>query len=187
MSIIKLTDGTRCYIQAVIDNFSRYVLAWHISKSYGGLSTKNLILKAIDNSKKLGLNVVPQIYVDNGSENINSDVDEVISEGFITRIIARLEVEFSNSMIEALFYRLKHKHLFFVNLKTFEILEEQSNFYLNEANNKIPLKVLNSATPFEVISGTWTNQSTLDLFEQSRSSRQTRIEINRKSECSTCS
>ena len=54
-SIIKAQDGTKAYVQAVIDNFSRYVLAWKATSDYGGARTKDLLLKALKKSKELGL------------------------------------------------------------------------------------------------------------------------------------
>ena len=53
LSILRRQDGTRAFVQAVIDNFSRYVLAWKVSRDYGGLRTKELILKAIAKAHSL--------------------------------------------------------------------------------------------------------------------------------------
>ena len=46
-------------VQAVIDNFSRYVLAWKVSRDYGGVRTKELIVQALLKAKSLGMNMVP--------------------------------------------------------------------------------------------------------------------------------
>ena len=40
---VRLLDGTRAYLQAVIDNSSRYILAWQVSADYGGLQTAQLL------------------------------------------------------------------------------------------------------------------------------------------------
>ncbi len=40
LTILRLQDGSRAFVQAVIDNFSRYVLVWKVSPDYGGLRTK---------------------------------------------------------------------------------------------------------------------------------------------------
>jgi len=40
LTILRLQDGSRAFVQAVIDNFSRYVLAWKVSPDYGGLRTR---------------------------------------------------------------------------------------------------------------------------------------------------
>ena len=125
LSVIKLTDGTRCYVQAIIDNFSRYVLAWKVAKDYGGLKTKELLISAINTSNELGIPTTPEVYVDNGSENINSHINSLIASNVIERTIAQTEVDFSNSMIEMLFHRLKNRHLYNIPLQSIEKLDKR--------------------------------------------------------------
>ncbi|MBC7533693.1 MAG: DDE-type integrase/transposase/recombinase [Oligoflexus sp.] len=109
---MRLQDRTRAFVQCVIDNFSRYVLAWKVSSDYGGVQTKALLIQALSKAKELGLTMTPNVLVDSGRENINSHVDSLISEHAITRTIAQIDIEFSNSMIEMLFHRMKHRYLF---------------------------------------------------------------------------
>ncbi len=101
LSVIKLTDSTRCYIRAIIDNFSRYVIACSVSTEYGGRKTKELLISAIEKAKSMGMTNSPDLYVDGGSENQNADVNDVIGGNNIQRFIAQIDVDFSNSMIEA--------------------------------------------------------------------------------------
>jgi len=97
MSVIKLVDNTRCYIQAIIDNYSRYVLAWNVTKDYGGQRTKELLLNAISHSKSLNMPCIPDVFVDSGTENLNSHVDSLVNSDIIKRVVAQIDVEFSNS------------------------------------------------------------------------------------------
>ncbi|MFW7381588.1 MAG: hypothetical protein ACOH5I_22460 [Oligoflexus sp.] len=124
--------------------------------------------------------------IDSGSENINCDVDGIICENFISRTIAQIEIDFSNSLIESLFYRLKHRHLFLKALTSFEILVEQTEYYLTEANNKIPLAVLKAGTPLEIISGNWTAQSQNELIKKSIQARDVLIQTHRQLACALC-
>ena len=39
--------------------------------------------------------------MDSGSENVNGDVDQVFDVGPIRRVLAQVDVSYSNSMIEA--------------------------------------------------------------------------------------
>jgi len=103
LTILRLQDGTKAFVQCVIDNFSRYVLAWKVSPDYGGLHTKELLLAAIKKAGELGLNLIPEVFVDSGTENLNEHVDQLVSSDTIKRTIAQIDVEFSNSMIEMLF------------------------------------------------------------------------------------
>ena len=111
LTVIKLIDGTRCFVQAVIDNFSRYIFSYSVAKQYGGLQTKELLSNALEKAKNFGLSTVPEVYVDGGSENSNSDVQGLLDLGKIVKKICQIEVDFSNSMTQAFFHRLKKKSL----------------------------------------------------------------------------
>jgi hypothetical protein len=52
--------------------------------------------------------VVPKVYMDSGVENLNTQVDALVASGTIQRIIAQVDVVFSNSMIESWWRMLKH-------------------------------------------------------------------------------
>ena len=119
LTILRLQDGTRAFIQAIIDNYSRYVLAWKVSKDYGGVRTKDLIHEALLMAQSLGLRMAPDVLVDSGTENLNTHVDELVTSELIRRTVAQIDIEFSNSMIEMLFHRLKHRHLFHIPLTNF--------------------------------------------------------------------
>jgi transposase InsO family protein len=43
-------DGRKAFIQAIIDNYSRYVLAWQVIPSYDGAKTGALLQKALQRS-----------------------------------------------------------------------------------------------------------------------------------------
>ena len=64
---LRLLDATRAYIHAVIDNFSRRILAWTIA---GNLDPTNTCLVLKQAGEKL-LGVMPTLYVDNGIENFS--------------------------------------------------------------------------------------------------------------------
>ena len=186
MSIIKLIDGTRCYIQAIIDNFSRFVLAWQVSETYGGLKSAELVRQAIRKSAELGIDVTPDVWGDSGSENINENVDTLIKNKLITRTIAQIEVDQSNSMIEALFLRTKHRYLYLKQLTSVQVLTDHVDRYLNDSNEKTPHGSLKGATPFEAFTGIWTTNKANDLAELARAARKTRVLVNQSLSCGGC-
>jgi len=128
--------------------------------------------------------MIPDVYVDSGSENINENVDQLISSNQIVRTIAQIDVEFSNSMIEMLFHRLKHRYLCTIPLTNFEALVKAVNFYLNQSNTLIPQMVLKGATPEEVITGNWGDDKIIYFKEKMDQARRARI-IKNTSECCT--
>jgi len=186
LTILRLQDGTKAFVQCVIDNFSRYVLAWKVSPDYGGLHTKELLLAAIKKAGELGLNLIPEVFVDSGTENLNEHVDQLVSSDTIKRTIAQIDVEFSNSMIEMLFHRLKHRYLFTIPLTNFTAVEKGVNFYLTESNICIPHSALKGATPEESITGKWNDEKITDLKVKLNQARTARVTANQSLQCTPC-
>lgn len=46
MSVIKLLDGTKAFIRAVIENFSRKILAWTIAARLDPTTTYRILVEA---------------------------------------------------------------------------------------------------------------------------------------------
>ena len=183
VSIMKQADGTKGYIQAVIDNFSRYVLAWHVSPDYGGMRTKALIEKAIARSLELGVDIIPEIIVGGGRENHNSMVGSLVNSGLI---IVTEAVEFSNSMIEMLFHRLKNRHLYNVLLTDIVVFEKQTDFYLHESNNIMPHSAHQGGTPLEAFTGKWGLTNINQIIARSAKAGEERFETNISLRCKSC-
>jgi hypothetical protein len=59
------------------------------------------------------------VVADSGSENVNGAVDDLLDDEELTRVLAQVEVTFSNSMIEAFWRSLKHSWLYFHPLDSF--------------------------------------------------------------------
>ena len=137
---------------------------------------------------------MPNLFTDDGTENQNKEVDSLVDAGKILRTIAQIDVEFSNSMIEALFRSLKHRWLYVLSLPTFEAVcravDDRRKCpwyeYLNDHNNKIPHYALGGAMPLEVFSGTWTQESQLLLAEAASIATFQRLEFNRSQKCGLC-
>ena len=46
-TVIRLLDGTRAYLHAVIDNFSRRILAWRVADTFAPVNSVAVLLEAI--------------------------------------------------------------------------------------------------------------------------------------------
>ena len=106
-TIIKLVDNTKLYLHAVIDNFSRKILAWCVSERFEVTNTVAILREAVCGA----VNAVtpPTVVTDGGVENVNASVESLIEAGLFKRVLALKEVTFSNSMIEAWWRILKHQ------------------------------------------------------------------------------
>ena len=45
-TVIRLLDGTRAYLHAVIDNFSRRILAWRVADTFAPVNSVSVLLDA---------------------------------------------------------------------------------------------------------------------------------------------
>ena len=94
------------YLHAVIDNFSRRILSWTLEDRLGSGGTCRILCEAaVQLRNRSGETTV---IADSGSENVNTEVDEVLRDEEQTGVLVQVEVTFSNSLIEAFWRSLKH-------------------------------------------------------------------------------
>ena len=134
-SIVRLLDGRRAYLHAIIDNFSRRILAWCVGGTFDPAVTATLLQQA---AKGLLTDSVPQVYMDSGVENTNSAVTALVESGTLKRILAQVDVVFSNSMIEAWWRMLKHQWLYLNELDSVETVRKLVAFYVEQHNSHVP-------------------------------------------------
>jgi transposase InsO family protein len=184
VTVIRLLDGTKAYLQAVIDNFSRRILAWRLYSQLEPAATAPLLVKAKESRDKLrnDADSVPQsVMIDGGIENINNAVNELCDKGLLKLILAQTDILFSNSMIEAFWRSLKHQWLYLNNLDTINTLRKLVSFYVDEYNSTLPHSVLKGQTPDKVYYGTG-GDVPIKLHEGKAAARKVRLEANRNLE-----
>ncbi len=149
-TLIRLLDGTRAYLHAVIDNFSRRILSWKVSTSFDPSTTADLLLSAASGV----VGEKPTLLVDGGVENFNSAVDELVDSGLLRRLLAQTDISFSNSLIESWWRALKHQWLYLNTLDTVSRLKTLVAFYVQEHNTRLPHSAFRGQTPDEMYFGT---------------------------------
>ena len=81
-TVIRLLDGTKAYVHAVIDNFSRRILAFRVSERFEVANTVAVLADAAGKAVTAReASDAPMLVVDGGVENFNRDVDELIENG----------------------------------------------------------------------------------------------------------
>jgi hypothetical protein len=180
-TVLRLLDGSRAYLRAIIDNFSRRILAWRVSATFDPGATAGLLRKAVS-----GLTgESPTVLADAGVENCNGAVDQLIDSGLLKRIVAMTEISFSNSLIESWWRALKHQWLYLNTLDTVATLEKLVGFYVDEHNTRLPHSAFRGQTPDEMYFGTAAHvPGELEVARQA--ARRTRLETNRKMRCPQC-
>ena len=180
-TLIRLLDGSRAYLHAIIDNFSRRILAWKVSTTFNPSTTAELLLSASDGL----VDQKPMLLADGGVENFNAAVDRLVASGLLKRLLAQTEITFSNSLIESWWRVLKHQWLYLNTLDTVTTLEKLINFYVSEHNARLPHSAFRGQTPDEIYYGNG-NHIPQELELAIKAARQARMEANRKRTCPRC-
>ena len=182
-TVIRLLDGTRVYLHAVIDNFSRRILAWRVAERFAPGTSVAVLLDA--SRAATPSDTTPVVLADAGVENVNTQVDALISTGVLHRVLAFTELQFSNSMIEAWWRSLKHQWLFLHSLDSLTTVRRLVAFYVDAHNCVLPHSAFRGQTPEEMYFGTG-EAVPADLKSGAAAARQARAEANRCAACATC-
>ena len=180
-TLIRLLDGSKVYLHAIIDNFSRRVMAWRVNDSFIPSVTAELLIEAgreIEDTK-------PQLLVDDGVENYNSAVDKLVDSGLLKRILAQTEIRYSNSLIESWWRVIKHQWLFLNTLDTAASVGKLVAFYVDQHNSHLPHSAFKGQTPDEMYYGTG-DDIPKKLEEAKLQARELRLKSNRERNCHVC-
>ncbi len=182
-TVIRLLDGTRVYLHAVIDNFSRRILAWRVADTFAPGNAVAVLLDACRQARSSETS--PVVLADGGVENVNAQVDDLIASGVLRRLLALTELQFSNSMIEAWWRSLKHQWLFLHSLESVSTVRRLVAFYVDEHNGVLPHSAFRGETPDEMYFGTG-DAVPADLAARASAARRAREAVNRTASCETC-
>ena len=180
-TILRLLGGSRIYLHAVIDNYSRHILAWRVVDSFQPGITAQLLLDASETM----IGGKPTLVVDGGGENYNSAVDKVVESGLLKRVLAQTEIQSSNSMIESWWRILKHQWLYLNQLDSLNTVAKLVAFYVEQHNSHLPHSAFQGQTPDEMYFSM--GELIPKKLEAARlAARQSRLKANRARSCRTC-
>jgi putative transposase len=182
-TVIRLLDGTRAYLHAVIDNFSRRVLAWRVADTFAPMNSVAVLLDATRGA--VDSTSAPVVLADAGVDNVNAAVDALIETGVLRRLLAFTELRFSNSMIEVWWRSLKHQWLYLHSLDSVATVRRLVTFYVHEHNHVLPHSAFRGQTPNEMYFGTGDAVPT-DLKARADAARRARLNANRSASCTAC-
>jgi hypothetical protein len=125
------------------------------------------------------------VVTDTGSENVNRDVDEELDDSSLERVLAQIDVTYSNSMIEAFWRSMKHSWLYLHALESESKLRRLIAFYVKAHNELMPHSAFNGQTPDEIYSGTGGAVASELAIGRARA-RIARMDRNREARCRVC-
>ncbi len=182
-TVIRLLDGSKAFLHAAIDNFSRRILSWRLADKFDPANTIAILLEA-------GRGIAcsddpPTVVTDAGVENVNRNVDELIQSGVLRRVLALTELRFSNSMIEAWWRTLKHQWLYLNSLDSASTIRRLVAFYVDEHNTRLPHSAFRGQTPDEMYYGRG-DHVPRELEQARNAARKARLDLNRRTHCAVC-
>lgn len=181
MTMLRLLDGSRAYLHAIIDNFSRRILSWKVSSTFDPDSTAELLIAAATEVQ----GGTPTLLADGGIENFNSSVDRLVDSGLLNRLLAMTDILFSNSLIESWWRILKNHWLYLNTLDSVSAVEKLVDFYVGEHNSRLPHSAFRGQTPDEMYFGTG-DAVPEELAGAKVDARHKRMEVNRALACGAC-
>jgi putative transposase len=149
----KTLDGIVHYIYLVMDNFSRRILSWDTSQKLSASIRVKTIQEAWLSCQNMITNTSSiDLFLDGGPENNNALIENFISQDDVSirKIIAQVDVHYSNSMIEAMNKLLKYRYLFIQNIPDGEALRKHLEHFIPIYNTIRPHISLKGKTPHEV-------------------------------------
>ncbi len=183
VTIIKLLDGTRMYLHAIIDNFSRRILSWTLETRLGSGATCRVLRDAA--KEIVGNRGSSLVVTDSGCENVNGDVDDELRGASLDRVLAQIDITYSNSMIEAFWRSMKHSWLYLHALERQSQLRRLIAFYVKAHNEVMPHSAFNGQTPDEVYFGIGDAVAAELAIGRARA-REARMARNRGARCGVC-
>ena len=143
ITYIRLLKGF-IYLVAVIDLFSRYVLAWEISTTL----ENNFCIAALKDALKIG---IPDIFnSDQGSQFTAKNFIEVLSSNNIRISMDGRGRVFDNIFTERLWRSVKYEEVYLHDYKSVAEARENLGNYLKFYNNERLHQSLNYNTPREI-------------------------------------
>ena len=145
-------NNFRFYICAVIDIFSRKVVAYHISKKNSTQLVKTAFKKAytarcpIDNLL---------FHTDNGSNYISGTFMKYLKELGVTQSFSRTHIPYDNSVCESFFNSLKREELYRYKYPTVAEFQRSMAKYIDFYNAERPHSTLKYKTPDKYEADFW--------------------------------
>ena len=151
-TVVHTLDNRKGYVQLLMDNFSRKIIAYRTSDSVSGLSTAAVLQKGYDSLQCTPVQKI-DLIVDGGPENKNSAVKMLLESIPLKKLIAGVDVTYSNSLIEAVNKILKYRYLFRGPIPDLEHLATAVMKAIEDYNNR-PHLALWGLTPNQGHAGT---------------------------------
>ena len=118
-------------------------------------------------------------------QNVLEGCWALVRASIIQRVLAQVDIHFSNSMIESWWRQLKHQWLFLNTLDSIETVRKLVAFYVQQHNEHVPHSAFKGQTPDEMFFATGAEVPE-KLLAAHLLAKQARREANQARSCSAC-
>ena len=125
------------------------------------------------------------MIMDSGIENVNRTVDPLFNGARMKRILAMVDVTYSNSMIEAWWRSLRHQWLYLHPLDSIATIRRLTAFYVEQHNTVMRHAAFGGQTPDEMYFASGERVPD-ELRVRRLEARRRRLEENRRVQCAVC-
>ena len=182
VSYFKTMDNIQFYVYTVLDNFSRKILAYDVTRELSGRVRVNSLKQAIKKEFDVSITSKPSVdlIVDGGSENNNATVADFIKSSHVAidKKVALKDVTFSNSIVEGNFRIMKQSY-FRRRTIIADTMVKEMDFFVEDYNNHRPHYEHEIYTPAEIHS----NPSLKNVRPRLKSALKDRIASNQNRKC----
>ncbi len=182
ITLFNTIDKRKSHIYLVEDNFSKAILQHAVAKERRAQITFDNLNKVYENHLQPSGLETCELITDDGAENYGPVKELIAASAFpsIRHLIAQVDIEFSNSMIEAANKQLKHRFLYHRQIADFDALVQHVQQAVDDYNNR-PHHSLGGLTPLEALQGKTVD--TAFLRQQMATAKATRLIENKKRKC----
>ncbi len=139
-------DGKKIYLCAVMDLFSRKIIAYRTSTRNSTQLTKRTFMEAFESRNcPKGL----MFHSDQGSNYTSRTYQKFLRDCNVLQSFSKPGTPYDNSVMESFFKNLKNERLYSMNPKTEKEYIREINWYMNFYNGERPHETLQYKTPNE--------------------------------------
>lgn len=182
-TLLRTLDGAKVFIHLIIDNFSRVILGWKASLSPGSINPAQNLLDVCERHNLFHKEI--DLLCDDGSEN-KGEVSLLLErkDVLLNRVIAQIDILYSNSMSEAANKSIKYLFLFPQKPKDFNDVLRILQRSVPKYNESFPT-TFNGASRNDVLKSGIIPEKNI-FAEDIQLAREQRYAINKLEKCSIC-
>ena len=181
ITVFMTLDHIKSYIYLVMDNSSRRILAWAVSKVVSGRTHLYAVREAV--SRFLPEHPSPEaeltrLITDGGPENVADPSLPLVKQ------VAGVDIHFSNSLVESVNRVVKYQSLYLRDIANHEALVRHLEHWIPVYNTERPHSAVAPLTPTEAHEGYCIDRAA--ITERIKAARADRIAANRAAACPIC-